>query len=282
MTESRGRGLLIQGTDPVEPATMSTTLRVAEIEAQTHRLETYFDWLDVHPLADSAHSLLADAAFVGRLNAFTTTMDSQILYAHGRYRPESSSILQQSVAAYISLARNAGVQVISHFCSLPTEEPPKNRTRQAIGLTGLIYSLIRQIAILLPTSRDPESVVPVGDGPSSLDGTLRTWGKALSLFAHLAENLLSPILVIVIDGLNTLEDDLEHSTDEELDELVHCLMRLVDDSRKAGRMVKVLFSTAGISEPLSRELDEGDQFSCDMTSQRRAGRPRRGRQRISF
>ncbi|KAK1995569.1 hypothetical protein LX36DRAFT_157800 [Colletotrichum falcatum] len=280
--ESHGKRLEIEESARAEPEADSDLESVTRIEVSTRRLEEYFDWLDVHPLADLGLSPLVDTAFAARLNTFTTTMESQIHYAQGRYRPEGFGLLQQSVGAYISLARDHGVDVISHFCHPSTDEPPHGRTQEAIALCGLLYSLIRQMAILMPTTQGLENAVSIEKDISSLDGTLRTWEVVLGLFARLVERFRSPLLLIVIEGFNRLDDDIHHSTGEKLVDLVHCLMDLVSRFRKDGRILKILFCTAGLSEPLAQELDEMDQLSCDMTLQHSGRKPRRGRHRISY
>ncbi|KDN64255.1 hypothetical protein CSUB01_01348 [Colletotrichum sublineola] len=280
-SDSPGPGT-IEGSVATDPKDGLDLQNITSAEVSTRQLEDYFDWLDVHPLDNHALSPLVETAFVTRLNTFTTTMEAQILYAHGRYRPEGFTLLQQSVGAYISLARDHGVHVVSHFCRPSTDEPPNGRTQEAIALCGLLYSLIRQISILIPTVQGLENGASIGEDISSLEGTLRTWKKALRLFAHVVENFPPPLLLIVIEGLNRLEDDIHHSTDEELVELVRCLIALVDRFRKGGRILKVLFCTAGLSEPLSQEVDEMDQLACDMAPQHIGRKPKRGRHRISY
>ncbi|KAF6819055.1 phytanoyl- dioxygenase family protein [Colletotrichum plurivorum] len=268
-----------------EPTTSTATemvlRRVTEIDSQTRQLERYFERSDVAPIPDPAQAVVADAAFVARLNSFTTDDESQVLYVHARYRPEGHRRLRESVAAYASLARRAGVHVVSHFCDLPLDEPPEHRTREAIGLTGLLYSLIRQVVGFLPVGLDSGDDVPLPGDVLILDGTLRTWDNALSLFSRLAGSLNLPLLLFVVDGLNLFEDDSEHSTDEELEGLVNLLMDLVERGDAQGRVVKVLFSTTGPCDALSRKVDDSDQLLCNMGTSRRPDHLR-GRHRVSY
>jgi len=246
--------------------------RGTDVKFKSRHLEDYFEWESIHPVRETSWPLFANATFVMRLRSFTTVMESQILYAHSQYQLEGLNILRQSAAGYVSLAREAGIPVVSYFCRLSHQAPPGSRTRESEELTALLYSMIRQLIDLLPAELS-WSAPPLDETRFvSLDGGLRTWERAMSLFVDVESCVNLPLLLFVIDGLNLVEDDFEHSTTRELEQLIACLKRLVDSSMNNDYIVKVLLTTAGLSGSLCRALDEGGIVSCDVSS---LGEPRR-------
>ena len=219
-------------------------------------------------------------SFVSGLSAFTESMSSQILYTFGRYQPEQANLLRLSAAQYISLARQHGIPVISYFCGLSAEAPPPGRTRESVELSSLLYSLIRQAVDLFPAEFTATSLDLTEERFATLDGTLRTWRQAINLFTDLVNCLQLPLLLFVLDGLNLLEDDFERSTSAKVGELVRELVGLVDGPGGGGRkglgIVKALFTSAGSSTELCRELDSGRVVACGGANSPRT--PRTGRQ----
>lgn len=256
--------------------------RGTDVKFKSRHLEDYFEWERIHPFRETPWPLFANAAFVMRLRSFTTTMESQILYAHSQYQPEGSNILRQSAAGYVSLAREAGVPVVSYFCRLSHQAPPGSRTRESEELIASLYSMIRQLIDLLPAELSWSAPALDETRFTSLDGDLRTWEQAMSLFVDVERCVNLPLLLFVIDGLNLVEDDFERNTSRELEQLIACLKLLVDSSTNSDYIVKVLFTTAGLSGSLCRALDEGDIVSCDVSSPGEPRRPHRASQMILY
>lgn len=116
-----------------------------------------------------------------------------------------------------------------------------------------------------------------------MDGTLRTWGEALSLFEDLVSSVRLPLLLFVIHGVNLLEYDFESSTEEALGDLVRCLTRIVRSASPGGeRIIKVLFTTSGLSDTLYHELDEGDIITCGSSASRVGRRSTQARQFVLY
>jgi len=190
-------------------------------------------------------------------------MESQVLYAFGRYQPEGPNLLRFSAAQYVSLAREHGIPTISYFCRLSAETPPRNRTRESVELSSLLYSVIRQIVDLLPAEFTAPSVDLGEDRFAGLDGTLRTWEQAIRLLSDLISCLQLPQLLFVLDGFNLLEDDFDYTPSAKAEELVRMLTGLVDDPNpKNPSIIKVLFTTAGSSTVLCRELHSARVVGC--------------------
>ncbi|KAL2194965.1 hypothetical protein P885DRAFT_79864 [Corynascus similis CBS 632.67] len=247
--------------------------QAAEIKYRSRCLDEYCNWEHVSPFSESPiqeQQLSAHPAFSARLGSFTRALKPQILYAFGRYQPERPNLLRSSAAQYASLARQHGIPTVSYFCRLSAEPPPprSNRTRESVELCALLYTVIRQVIDLLPV----EFAVPAGDMDlgeerfARLDGTLRTWGQAIRLLSNLVACLQVPQLLFVLDGINLLEDDFDVATTARVYELVRALTGLVDDDSPGvvhhEIIVKVLFTTAGSSTVLCRELHSSRVIAC--------------------
>lgn len=263
----------------------SSVPSTVDIRLESRHFEDYFTWEHVHPHLGTPTRLLADTPFVARLNAFTTTMESQVLYAHGWIHAQDSGILQHSASVYKSLAEEAGVPVIAYFCDLSNEDPPANRSRETMELSALLYAMMRQVINLLPAQNADAAVPFVEAKVSALDGTLRTWKDALILFEDLVHAVRLPLLLFVIHGINVLEQDAEGTTTKALEDIVRCLARLTDpspDFREEEMVIKVLFTTYGVSEPLCNLLDHESMITCDVSSPATPTKARRSRQVISY
>ena len=246
-------------------ADIDVRYQAADLKFWSRRLDEYCSSAHAFPFYELPQQLSAHPSFAARLGFFTETMESQILYAFGRYQPEHANNMRSSAAQYVSLARQYGIPTISYFCGLSVESPPPNRTRESVELSSLLSCLIRQVVDLLPAEFTGPLCLDLSERIfNGLDGTLRTWGQSLELFANLVDCLRLPQLLFVVDGINLLEGDgLDDATSVRVQELVQALTCLVDNPRSKGLgIVKVLLTTAGSSSALCRELHSSRVVAC--------------------
>lgn len=262
-----------------------TNIRNPDIKFSSRHLEEYISWDNVFPFTETPPRLCADTSFVTRLDSFTTTTESQILYAHAQYQPEGLNLLRSSAAKYVSLARENGISVASYFCRLPPpysvqeQKTSRNPSIESTELTALLYSIVRQIVDLLPAEMPPSAAHFAEMQLSSLDGTPHTWDVALDVLRSLISCVCLPLVLLVIDGLNLLENDFENTTSDRVETLTRCLRDMASPGRMAGPIVKVLFTTSGLSGALCRELDSSQMVACNASSlSREIGRPKSFRQ----
>lgn len=189
--------------------------------------------------------------------------------------------LGQIAQRYARLAREARIAVVSYFCRLSYDEPPRNRTRETIELIALVYSMIRQLIELLPRQLHMCQVDLSSERFNKLDGTLRTWDEALKLLGDLLALLEEPMLVVVIDGLQCLDDHKEMSTELQLKQLVE-LMQCATNTVGKGCILKVMFTTSGNSVALDAVLDSGSVFRSSPPRARIPGQSIRGMVPIPF
>lgn len=231
--------------------------REQDIKLWSAHLEDHYSSEQIYPFPDTPQEFHAEAAFVSRLSEFTTTLESQILYAITRFRPSGLNLLRLSAAKYASLTRANDVPVISFFC-LPLSDDPGQQT-------ALLYALIRQIVELLDNSTSTSAELTharVG----ALDGTVDTWDTALQLFSEMVRSIRLRQLVFVIDGLNLLEDDSDDAAQERMRELVRILKELACPGAVKDCIIKTLFTTSGWSGCLCDELHSDQMVVCDVSS----------------
>lgn len=186
------------------------------------------------------------------------------------------------MASYISSARNNGIPVVSHFCQLSEEEAPENRTKESIELSALLYSMIRQVINLLPAVLDEDAPIFNEEHFSALDGTLRTWDGALSLLADLIKAVRLPLLLLVIDGVNRVEDPVYSVNNQKIKDLIRCLEDVMESCNEGNRICKIIFTTAGISEPLCEQLDARDIVICGPVFAGATGGAHKSQVQVSF
>lgn len=86
---------------------------------------------------------------------------------------------------------------------------------------------------------------------------MRTWDAALELLRDLVDANDEPLLYVVVDGVHLLENASRGSTREALGRLVALLRRVVEE-RTERYLVKILFTTVGLSRVLNEVLDGRD------------------------
>lgn len=197
---------------------------------------------------------------VASLRQWGTSPRSQALLVGGSQSTVFSSPVALISACYASVARQARLPVISHFCVLPTQAT-QGLTLHEQGLIALTYSLIRQLLDCLPAVVDSDAVLDLtAERFRGLNGTLSTWKAALSLIDTLL-HFAPPLLVCAIDGLDAINDS---STDLPLRELVRVLLThtrhqslaMPNGSRKAPILFKVLFTVTGRPSALVETMSE--------------------------
>lgn len=228
-----------------------------DIKLWSAHLEDYYSGEQIYPFPDTPQQVYAGTAFVSRLSEFTTTLESQVLYATTGFRPSALNLLRLSAAKYASLARTHEIPVLSFFCTALPDDPDQ--------LIALLYALIRQTVELLDDSTSALAGITEARF-KLLDGTVETWDTALQLFSGLVGSLRLPQLLFVIDGTNLLEDDSDDALQERMRGLVRVLKDLACPGAVRDCIVRVLFTTAGRSTSLCEELESHQIVVCDVSS----------------
>jgi hypothetical protein len=230
-----------------------------ELQSASKHLQAYFDNNDQIADVEPDVKVAAEGSVILSLQQWATSLRSQALAVGGSPTVSPSPVALTS-ACYASFARQARLPVISHFCSLPTQEA-QGLTPQGQGFIALTYSLIRQLIDCLPPVVDSDAVLDLGaERFRQLDGKLGSWKAALSLIDTLV-HFAPPLLVCVIDGLDVIIDT---STDAPIRELVRVLLThthqailtMPDGTRSPGALLKVLFTVTGRPAALVETMSE--------------------------
>lgn len=220
-------------------------------------LEDHYNSDQIYPFTDVPQGFYAESAFVSRLTEFTTALESQVLYAVTRFRPEGMNLLRISAAKYANLSRANDVPVISFFCTSLTDDPAQQ--------IALLYAMIRQTVELLDNTTTTSTCL-TGEEIRNLGGTVDTWDAGLRVFSEMMSNIRLPQLVFIIDGINLLDDDSDHAAQDRMRGLVRVLKDLARPGAVRDCKIKVLFTTAGWSSCLCEEVDSHQIVACDVSS----------------
>ena len=227
---------------------------------------TYIDWQVVSALEDWATSGSQFLCIVGQnslVDMPSTTMLSR---------------------EYLESANHAKVPTISYFCELPRGlaklEP--GVTEEMSGLISLTYALIRQLIELLPSFISYTKKLGAHRF-EKLDGSVESYNEAIILLKELLD-IAPPMLLCVVDGLESLDD---RSTTSHITAFVNAFRDHQSYkgllSSSSARVLKVLFTTTGISTTLLTNLDDDEVVFAERSgSARNIRRHSVGRRLLSF
>ncbi|KAJ5569813.1 uncharacterized protein N7459_009243 [Penicillium hispanicum] len=238
-----------------------------ELQSASKHLQAFFDSDDQIADLEPDAEVVAEDSVVTSLQKWVTSPRSQVLAVGGPLSTDFPYPVASLSACYASFAREARLPVISHFCSLPTQEM-KGQTLHQQGLIALTYSLIRQMIDSLPTVVDSDSLLDLTtERFRNVDGTLSSWTAALSLVDTLL-HFAPPLLVCIIDGIDKIHDA---STDAALRELIRVLLTHtrhqppVSGGTSPAFLFKVLFTVAGRPSALVETMSENELILSEST-----------------
>ena len=246
-----------------------------EVMAASEALDAYFDLDQLKPEV-LIENIFIEGKVARILQSWTADKSATVLGIVGPATAPNRDPTRMLIANYIRAAENAGILCISYFCNITHEDPPVGRSRETVGLAQLMYALLKQLVGYLPAHL-PHGHSLGQDRFDALDGTLRTWPEALTLFEELIAMAAPPYLLFAIHGIEQLEDI---HTSEPLESLMATLRRLLEEEK--GPRLKVLFATCGQSQVLGQCL-HGNEI-CDISqgsTARRPGKSGRGRRRVA-
>lgn len=250
------------------------------MKLESRHLEDYFNWDHVNPYPEaSPEALVADTGFISRLRDFTARKDSGVFYgsALDPLSPDAPNRLRTAAGQYVTLARQRAA-VLSYFVQTSHETPPANRTRESMELCAVLYALLRQGIQYLPARfTSPRPMWFAKPRLDVLDGTFRTWDEANSLLVDLVSCIELPLVVLVIDGLNLVEDDAASNSNARIERLIDSIHAAIATGREQKRIIKVLFTTNGTSRILNEKLEADDIVLCQVSPPINAKKLRRAR-----
>jgi hypothetical protein len=237
------RPLLADPTAATKQTFAKSQLQESSRDLEDH-ISTYIDTISLL----SSRTIFADYAIVHALQNWSAATTSQMLWIMGaseRLYPSASSFLAASI---VNSSDDLNIPLLQLFCDWPGKAEEK-------ALINMIYSLIRQLIEILPSSiESPANLSP--ERFQALDGSVKTWDEALSIVSELL-NEAPPLLLVVIDGIEHLDYlDIGEQYTKSLLQLLQSHLRRVKDEGENKKTFKVLFTTAGNCAGLNG-LDDG-------------------------
>jgi hypothetical protein len=262
----------------LEKSSVATCLTTkSQVEEASRILDPFFSYGHMHATS-SQTSCFVETDVVQRMQTWNSETTSSILGIFGPATISQGCPARLLTSNYVQAANAAGIPCISFFCERTSDTPAANRAPQTIGTVAMLYALMKQLILYLP----PEwaTAIPITkDDFKGLDGKLKTWPLALSIFRKLLDLAEPPLLLVVIYGLQSLN---HAATKPRLEAFLQVLRDAMScDSAISGRSrtLKALLVTSGISEFLTAVLKVAE--ICDMnrgSAARSPGQARKGRQ----
>lgn len=231
---------------------------------------------------DASSVTYMDWQVVSALEEWTTS-GSQILCIAGPNQVVDTPPTIMVATDYVASAIQAQIPVISYFCELPRRgtKLSSGMTAEMKGLIALTYALIRQLIELLPSFMSYTEIL--GEQKlAKVDGSVGSYDEAITVLGELLD-LSPPMLFCVIDGLEVLDD---RSTTKHMTAFINTLRghRIYRNppAEGSGRVLKILFTTAGRSKSLLTNLKENELVFAERAgSALNPGRPSAGRRSLS-
>lgn len=199
---------------------------------------------------------------VVRLKEWLASPRSDFLWIIGSNSPFGN---EATLAAshILDIAMSARLPCVSFSCTPTTavpHAPGDGKTRCTILLIALLYSIIHQLLCLVPETF--EDAYDLEDAIRVMDGGDNSIPKALDIIQALLRHR-TPLLLIILDGLELIEDD---TTVPHLRNLISVIHSRQNDSR-----LKVLLGSQGFLES-GGQLDVEERVDCTLLPRRRPGR----------
>ncbi|KAF2827232.1 hypothetical protein CC86DRAFT_466043 [Ophiobolus disseminans] len=269
---------VIDSPERVGASSISSVLRTKRAVDEASRvLDPFFDYGHMRSEALNLDCFI-EADVVQTLQTWNSQTKSSILGIFGPATISQDCSTMLMTIKYVEAARAAGVPCVSYFCERSAKPPPAGRAPQTIGAVALLYALIKQLVLHLPLGMlEPAAITK--DRFDELDGTLKAWPSALTIFRDLLKLAEPFLLLIVIYGIEMLDYEATQGRLVALIEELRAAMVVEEGAHSQKRLLKVLFATSGFSEVLKTSL-KTDEI-CDMNRGSAAhspGQSRKGRQ----
>lgn len=232
-------------------------------------LQKYYPFTDrgetSHNTRDLA-TLTVSGLLVAKLKEWLASSRSDLLWIIG----SNSHIGNEATLAtshILDIATSAELPCASFICTPMTDVPhisEDGKTRGTTLLIALLYTLIHQLVCVVPeTFQDTydleNAIKAMNGGKESIKGALEI---IRALLRH-----RTPLLLVILDGLELLEDDNTVPYLRDLISIIH--------SRQTDSRLKVLLGSQGFLVSCGH-LDVDERIDCTLLPRRRPGRAQPG------
>lgn len=212
-------------------------------------LQCYYQEERIKNLTARAKNLSVSREVYVKIHRWLTTANAEAIALEGPSGVTEPSQSTLTSAFVLRSVNQAQIPVIGHFCYYdPREWASYDRTEQ---LLHLVYSLIYQLALIIPEGTDADNHFGVDLSPSRLScvlgGGVDHLDAAISLLGDLFK-LAPPLLFCVVDGLRRVDSTSNPpALRSSVDKLLTMLCTTASKKTESNGALKVLISTNGSS-----------------------------------
>ncbi|XEV04992.1 hypothetical protein FSHL1_010279 [Fusarium sambucinum] len=242
-----------EGLDTITPA--SRTISREELEVESRQVEKYISDKKNLSLDRNIPNVQVPSEIALRIQTWITASDSQALWINGLTHPTHGQVVSTTAAYVVALAHSTQIPCISFFC----QSQGLSSQRNNLQLISLLYSLMRQLSLLVPETISPSS--DLLSDLKSLDGNHESIPLAMKIIEGLYD-VTPHLMFYVLDGLQFLGKGADAA-----------IGQLIDILRKPqeGRVTKLLVTTRGFVPPCSK-FGPGERLDCDRLPTKGPGR----------
>ncbi|KAJ3532409.1 hypothetical protein NM208_g8449 [Fusarium decemcellulare] len=217
-------------------------------------------------LPDDPLSLLPQEVVL-KMQQWIKTSESKTIWVQGLPSMPQNSVVSHAAARICIISIQTGLPCVSFFCQPRYSfANDKKLTQKEAGLVALLYTVVSQLACLLPEA------FPETDGLNEgrfnlLDGTMESTPVALDLIRALLTHAPSS-LIWVMDGLQLVESN---TTIPHLRAFLEILRE-----QETKRVSKACFTTQGNCFVLTRAIDVKERVDASRIALNRPGAILRG------
>lgn len=254
-----------QRSDISTPSLRASVFSRGSLQKVSTHLQKYYPSTDIGENNHDTRNLAAHTVpglVVVRLKEWLASPKSDLLWIIGSNSLWGS---EASLAAshILDIAISAKLPYVSFTCTPIMELPhvsEDGKTRCAIFLVALLYSIAHQLLCLVPETF--EDGYDLEEAIQAMNGAEDSIPRALEAIEVLLRHR-TPLLLVILDGLELIEDD---DTVPYLRDLIRIFHSRQSDSR-----LKVLLASQGFLES-GIDLDVEERVDCTVLPRRRPGR----------
>ncbi|KAI9886312.1 MAG: hypothetical protein M1823_001869 [Watsoniomyces obsoletus] len=246
------QSLLLQQPSTSDQEKVTPSISVDDVLGLLERLDRYIigepgaSFIQKHPTGSASEAVLS------KLREWSTASTSQLLWLACPQELVVPSALSAVAGSLILSSMSLDIPTISHICNrgpYQTSMSGSDESPEEAGLIGLVYSLIRQMLVIVvnQVQGSDQELVRFHHQLAQLDGSMRTWNIAMQLLSGLF-GTSPPLMLCVIDGLNILDYGSAAARCYEF------LEKFWEPFTRPNKVLKVLHTTSGHSKNMMHQI----------------------------
>lgn len=190
--------------ETIQTRARSHKYKRATVSDSSKGLEKFIPGNSVDLLNTLSPSPFASIPVATKLREWLASATSTLLWVRGMSTGCYPSDLSALSGSIINAASESKTPIMFHFCEpIRSTDMAEGLTAEESGVLALVYSLIRQLILLLESAVD-NSFDLRAERFQKLESPLQNWEEAISILGDLL--VLSPgVLFCVIDGVDDLD-----------------------------------------------------------------------------